>query len=131
MIKVPDSSELAEFDLADYTVPTLDKYIDRRGYIYILFDYIYPEYIKVGRTANCKKRLFGYNSDKPYPTARMLYVSEMFEDVHEIEKKILNYMYDNTSPTTLTKEWFNREYKDKIIDIVTKAEELEYARTKV
>lgn len=125
MIKVPDSEELTEFNIGDYSVPPLEKYIDRRGYIYILFDSIFPNFIKVGRTYDCKKRLIGYNSDKPYPTAKMIYISEMFEDVNEIERRILAYMYDKTQPTTLSKEWFEIKHLEKIINIVQKAEELE------
>ena len=122
MIKVPDPEELSDFNIHDYTTPPLEKYIDRRGYIYILYDSIFPEYIKVGRTSNCHKRLTGYNSDKPYPTAKFLYVSKMFEDSNDTERRILAYMYDKTPPTTLTKEWFEIKYKDIIISIVEKAE---------
>lgn len=125
MIKVPDTEELTEFNIADYSVPPLEKYTDRRGYIYVLFDSIFPDYIKVGRTSDCKKRLVGYNSDKPYPTAKMLFISDMFEDVNEVERRILAYMYDNTPPTTLSKEWFEIQHKEKILKIIEKAEKLE------
>lgn len=124
MIKVPDLEELTEFDIRDYKAPPLDKYIDRRGFIYILYDSIFPNYIKVGRTGDCHKRLVGYNSDKPYPTAKFLFISRMFENVNEVERRILAYMYDNTPPTTLSKEWFEIKHLDKIIAIVEKAEKL-------
>lgn len=123
MIKVPNPSELSDFNICDYVTPPLEKYTDRRGFIYILFDDIFPNYIKVGRTSNCKNRLTGYNSDKPYPTAKMLFISKMFEDSHEVERRILAYMYDNTPPTTLTKEWFEIEHKDMLIEIIEKAEQ--------
>jgi hypothetical protein len=123
MIIVPNTDELTEFNIADYSTPPLEKYIDRRGYIYILYDSIFPDYIKVGRTSDCKKRLVGYNSDKPYPTAKMLCISKMFEDVNEVERRILAYMYDNTPPTTLTKEWFEIKHKEKLIEIIEKAEQ--------
>lgn len=122
MIKVPETSELSNFDIREYKTPPLDKYVDRRGYIYILHDEIFPEYIKVGRTQDCHKRLIQYNADKPYPTAKMLYISKMFENVNDIERRILTYMYDNTSPTTLSKEWFEIGNKDMLIKIITKAE---------
>lgn len=125
MFKVPETDELTDFNIGDFTVPPLEKYIDRRGYIYVLYDSIFPDYIKVGRTSDCKKRLIGYNSDKPYPTAKMLFISNMFENVNEIERRILAYMYDNTPPTTLSKEWFEIQHKEKIIAIIEKAEELE------
>lgn len=126
MIKVPDAAELDNFNLADYVVPPLEKYTDRRGYMYILYDSIFPDFIKVGRTSDVKKRLQGYNSDKPYPTAKMLYISELFENVHDVERKILAYMYDLTQPTTLSKEWFEIKYKDSIMSIIEKAERIEY-----
>lgn len=125
MFKVPDLGELTEFDVREFRTPPLDKYVDRRGYIYILYDNIFPDYIKVGRTADCHKRLIGYNSDKPYPTAKFLFLSRMFEDVTEIERRILAYMYDNTPPTTLSKEWFEIRHKDILIAIIEKAEKLE------
>lgn len=125
MIKVPDTEELTEFNLGDYVTPPLEKYTDRRGFMYVLYDEKFPEYIKVGRTADCKRRLIGYNSDKPHPTAKMLFISDMFEDVNEVERRILAYMYDHTPPTTLSKEWFEIEHKDKIIKIIEKAESLE------
>lgn len=122
MLKVPDTEDLTEFNIAEFCTPPLEKYIDRRGYIYILFDSNFPEYIKVGRTGDCKKRLIGYNSDKPFPTAKMQYISKLFEDVNEIERRILAYMYDNTPPTTLSKEWFEIKHKEKLIKIIEKAE---------
>jgi hypothetical protein len=122
MIKVPDVGELSDFNIADYFAPPLEKYTDRRGFIYILYDNMFPDYIKVGRTSNCKNRLIGYNSDKPYPTAKMLFISKMFEDSHETERRILAYMYDNTPPTTLSKEWFEVQHKERLIDIIEKAE---------
>lgn len=125
MIKIPESSELSEFDLRNYEIPPLEKYVDRRGYMYILYNEVFPEYIKVGRTGNLHKRLAQYNSDAPYPTAKMLFISEMFEDVNEIERRVLAFMYDHTPPTTLSKEWFEIEHKDKLIHIIEKAEELE------
>ncbi len=114
MIKVPDLEDLTSFDLRDYTLPTLEKYVDRRGYMYIVYDEIFDGYIKIGRTADCKKRLIGYNSDRPYPTVKMLYISELFENVYEVERRILAYMYDHTPPTTLSKEWFEIEHIEKM-----------------
>lgn len=122
MIKVPAPEELSDFNISEYVTPPLEKYRDRRGFMYILYDGIFPDFIKVGRTSNCKERLQGYNSDKPFPTAKMLFISKLFEDVHEIERRVLAYMYDNTPPTTLSKEWFEHKHKEKIIKIIEKAE---------
>ena len=131
MLKVPDPEELTDFDIRNYKVPPLEKYNDKRGYMYVVFDSIYPEYIKVGRTFDCHKRLVGYNSDKPYPTAKMIYISELFEDVVDMERRILAYMYDNTPPTTLSKEWFLIEHKQLILDIILKAESHNIYRRKL
>lgn len=125
MLKVPSPEELTEFNIKEYKTPPLDKYVDRRGYLYIVYDSIFPDYIKVGRTQDCHKRLVQYNADKPYPTAKMLFISDMFEDVNEMERRVLAYMYDNTPPTTLSKEWFEYQHKEKLIKIIEKAE-LEY-----
>ena len=57
MIKVPETDELADFDLKNYHTPPLEKYTDRRGFMYIVYDSIFPEYIKIGRTSDCFKRL--------------------------------------------------------------------------
>jgi len=125
VIRVPESNELADFNLGNFSVPPNPRYTDRRGFMYVLEDKMFPEFIKVGRTTDCKKRLTGYNSDKPFPTAKMLFISEMFENVNEVERRILSYMYDVSAPSTLSKEWFLASQKQKIIDIITKAETLE------
>jgi len=122
MIKVPETKDLTEFNLENFIRPIVEKYVDKRGYIYILFNSKFPEFIKVGRTSNCKNRLIGYNSDSPYPTARMLYISKLFEDANEIERRVLAFMYDCTSPTTLTREWFIIKHKKLLIEIIEKAE---------
>ena len=119
MIKIPHPQELQYVDLSVYCI---EKETDRRGFLYILYDEIFPEYIKVGRTSDVQKRLLGYNSDKPYRTARMLYVSGMFEDQNEAEKTILDYLYSVTSPTTLSREWFMKEHLETIKETIEKLE---------
>lgn len=127
MIKVPDPKELQDFDLQDFQVEPF-KYVERRGYMYILVDSVFPDYVKVGRTQNVYKRLQAYNSDKPYPTAKIIYISRLFDDCHEVEKKVLQYLYDCTNPTTLSKEWFEIKHKDLIIDIITKQESIQESK---
>lgn len=124
MYKVPDPEELSDFDIREFVVPPLEKYIDRRGYIYILYDRMFPTFIKVSRTNDVYKRLLQYNSDKPFPTAKMLYVSKMFENANEAEKKILDYMYSKTTPSTLTREWFHIKYLDILKEIIERVENI-------
>jgi len=122
MKQVPNAEELSNFDLREFKIPILEKYTDNRGYMYILYDKIFPDYIKVGRTSDLYKRQCQYNADKPFKTAKMIYISVMFEDAKDIERRILSYMYDNTPPTTLSKEWFEIQHKEKILFIIEKAE---------
>ena len=50
MIEVPCSSDLGkDFDLREFCVTA---YKETRGYMYILYDEIFPDYIKVGRTSD-------------------------------------------------------------------------------
>ena len=123
MIKVPPVEVLSDFDISDYTVPALEKVVDCRGFMYIVQDSVFPDYVKVGRTNDCKKRLQMYNADKPFKTAKMIYISRMFENVNDVERRILDYLYDCTAPTTLSREWFLVEHTEKIINIIVKAEE--------
>lgn len=52
MIKVPHPDSLEYFNLDEFSVPPLEKFVDRRGFLYILFDEAFPDFIKVGRTSD-------------------------------------------------------------------------------
>lgn len=119
MIQIPHPQELKDVDLTEFSI---EKYVDRRGFMYILFDEIFPEYIKVGRTSDVQKRLVGYNSDKPFRTARMLFVSSLFEDANTTEKTVLDYLYSVTSPTTLSREWFEIKHLELIKETIERLE---------
>lgn len=119
MIQVPHPEELKDFKLDEFEVP---KYTERRGYLYILEDDVFPDFIKVGRSTSVQKRLYMYNSDKPYNTARMVLVSKLFENQNEAERKVLEYLYSVTPPTTLSREWFPKEYKSLIQETIEKLE---------
>ena len=106
----------------DFTVEPAPKYIEQRGYIYLLRDKVFPDHIKIGRTSNLQKRLAAYNADKPYPTTSVICISRLFENAIFAEKKILEYLYENTEPTTFTKEWFESCHKDLCIKLITEAE---------
>ncbi len=110
-------------DLDKFTIPIAEKQIETRGYIYIIEDSVFPQHIKIGRTFDLKKRLAGYNTDKPFPTASFSYISKQFKDVIRAEKAILNHLYKKTQPTTFKKEWFEISHKELLVTTLTKAEE--------
>lgn len=122
MIDVPHPEELKDFDLNEFEVP---KEIERRGYMYILKDSAFPGYVKVGRSTSVQKRLYAYNADKPFKTARMIQVSSLFSNAYDTEKKVLDYLYSVTEPTTLSKEWFLDKYENTIRNVIEKLEEQE------
>lgn len=107
-------------DLKDFTVPP--RAPDKRGYIYIVLDSVFPDEFKMGVTINVHKRLQQYNSDKPRKTAKVHYVSAMFADAELVETKILEAMYDRTPPTTMSKEWFEMKFLDEAIFLIEEAE---------
>ncbi len=109
--------------IADYEVCLLSEKITyTRGYIYVLKDKAFPLNIKVGKTHDLAKRLAAYNSDKPFPTADYIYISKVFDNKDTVEKYILDYIYKRTNPTTFSKEWFDTQYMDLLIDTVKSAE---------
>ena len=122
MDQVDRDTTFNNVDIEDYEVPTLAKLVDARGYIYLLEDTAYPGYIKIGRTINMKKRLAMYNADKPFKSSKLVAISRMFEDAIHAEKKILEYLYNNTAPTTLSREWFQAENTNICLRLITDAE---------
>ncbi len=114
--------ELSKIDIADFTLEPLPKQVDNRGYIYVVYDSAYPDWIKVGKTVDPKKRLAAYNSDKPVKTASMQIISCQFDNVSLVEKAILRKMYEITAPSTASLEWFSFDYKQTIIDYIKVAE---------
>ena len=99
---------LSEFDI--------EKYKETRGYIYLLADSKFPEYIKVGRTFNPSDRLQAYNSDKPYDTCRYLAISKPFVDVISVEKEIL--VTARLDSATARLEWFDVSKTKELIDLI-------------
>ena len=106
--------------LTSYVVP---KYVETRGFIYILQDKAFPEFFKIGRTADMLKRLAEYNSDKPYPSTYLTHISKCFADVISVEKKILEYLYKTTSPTAFKLEWFEIAQLPLAIQLLEDAED--------
>jgi len=106
-----------------YAVEPLPKEVDTRGYIYLVKDKVFPDFIKIGRTGNMHKRLAAYATDKPYPTTYLVCISGMFKDAVEVEARILAEMYKQAQPTTFRKEWFKLEHEQLCLDLIDAAEE--------
>lgn len=104
-------------------LPVVKKPVDRRGYMYILTDSVYPDHVKIGRTNDPKKRLSSYNSDKPFNTASFVIISLPFVDVVNVERLILEELCKVIQPIGLKKEWFEIKHYDKIFDWIKKAED--------
>lgn len=112
--------EFSKLNISTLSLEPLPK--DARGYIYIVQDSVYPDWVKVGRTVDPKKRLAAYNSDKPFPTAKYTYMSGAFVDVIEAERVILEMVYDISAPSTASKEWFPVTLLEDIVGVVESAE---------
>ncbi|CAL9958046.1 hypothetical protein VPHD518_0033 [Vibrio phage D518] len=120
MLKLQDEKVFSNSDIKDFTVPP--RPADKRGFVYIVLDSVFPDEFKMGITINVHKRLQQYNSDKPRKTAKVHFVSVMFEDADMVETKILEAMYDRTPPTTMSREWFPIQYLDEAVFLVEEAE---------
>lgn len=96
---------------------------DDRGYIYVVYDSAFPNFIKIGKTNNLQKRLTAYNSDKPYYSSKYVCISEPFKKCSEVERNILSKLYEECSPSTNKLEWFDIETKERIIYWIQRAEE--------
>jgi hypothetical protein len=119
MFVIDEDATFSQFDLELYG---LDKLIDQRGYIYVVKDTLFPNHVKIGRTTNLFLRLTDYNKAKPYPTASFIAFSILFKNVILVERKILNHLYNKTSPTTFRKEWFEKKHLQLILELIEKAE---------
>lgn len=122
MLVINLEETFSPLDLDQYSIDPLTKIIDKRGYIYIGVDSVFPNHFKIGRTGDLSKRLQQYNSDKPYPTFNYIIISTLFTDCIYAEKKILDSLYKQISPTTLKYEWFERDCIDICTDLIEKAE---------
>ena len=122
MLQINMDSTFSEYDLGSFAVEAVPKYVEKRGFIYLVRDTVFPDFIKIGRTANIGKRLMAYNNDKPYNTTELICISGLFDNVIGVENKILERLYKETSPTTFKKEWFKEEYTDLCISLIKEAE---------
>jgi len=109
---------------ASLIVPTIPKYTEQRGFLYIVKSKAFPEVVKIGRTIDFNKRLKQYNTDQPYNTFQPIVISHLFPNVIEAETKILDYLYINLiQPTTLKHEWFSIEHQELLISLIQQAED--------
>jgi hypothetical protein len=118
-----DDGVFLNVDIDDLEVPPLPRApADTRGFIYLVEDTAFPDHIKIGRTINMKKRMAVYNSDKPFNTTKLIAVSRVFDNANYVEKKILEHLYAHTSPTTLSREWFEMVHKELCLTLINDAE---------
>ena len=117
------NNELSEQLLSDYpSYPSVVKQSINHGYIYLLLDRSYPEYIKIGMTRDLNRRYKEYNQHKPYNTAEYVAVSEVFADAVSVEKKILEILVKEFQPIGTRLEWFEVKHRERIEEIIKQAE---------
>jgi hypothetical protein len=85
------------------------------GFLYVLFDSVFPLHIKIGYTTDEKDRLFRYNQCKPFSTCSYVYVSRLLTNILKLEEKILKRIYSYARAMPDRKEWFPIEHKEKFI----------------
>lgn len=115
-------SDLNIFDAENTDEFAIPKYIERRGFIYIMQNKYYPEIFKIGRTTNLPKRLLAYNENQPSVTTKVIAVSNMLENCHYVESRILAWFKKEVEPIQYKKEWFDIKYMDKAIEFIEDAE---------
>lgn len=102
--------------------PSVEKVTLTRGYIYLLVDSSYPNYVKLGMTRDLKRRYKEYNQHKPYNTAEFITVSEVFADAVKVERKILEALVKNIQPIGAKLEWFEVKHREYLEEIIQDAE---------
>ena len=121
MLELTDS--LSEKLLTSYESYPSSKTVKLlQGYLYLLKDRSYPEYVKLGMTRNLARRHKEYNAHKPFDTAEYVVVSQVFQDVEYVEKKILEVVYRQVHPIGARREWFELEHEELLREAITQAE---------
>ena len=116
-------NEWSEQLLSSYaSYPASEKVTITRGYIYLLEDSSYPDYIKLGMTRDLQRRYQEYNAHKPYNTADYIAVTEVFADVLYVERKMLEVLRKRIMPIGARNEWFDIEHKDLLLTALEDAE---------
>jgi len=117
-------NSISEVSLADFkSFPSYRRVDITNGYIYILRDSTFPGYVKVGMTRDLHRRYKEYNQNKPYNTAEFVAVSEIFDNVLKVEKKILEVLVREIQPIGAKLEWFEAEHEERIRAVVKDAED--------
>ncbi len=117
------TSELSEMSLDDYhSYPSFVKVDVTHGYIYLLKDSAYPGYIKIGMTRDLKRRYKEYNQYKPFNTAVFIAVSDVFDNVVKVEKKLLEVLIKEIQPIGAKREWFETKNEERIRELIETAE---------
>ena len=111
-----------EYFDTSYSEFVVEKYVETKGYLYLVQDKAFPDFVKIGRTCDFEQRLSVYNRNKPYPTIHPICISRLFADVVTVETKVLDYLYKVTAPTTFRKEWFRSENTNLILTVMKAAE---------
>ena len=121
MLKIHNT--MSEASLEDHkSFPSSYKVDIKHGYIYLLKDSVFPEYVKLGMTRDLQRRYKEYNAHKPYNTAEYIAISEPFDDVTQVERRILEVLVKKIQPIGAKQEWFEVKHLDTIMDVVNEAE---------
>ena len=106
------------------SITELEEFKVKSGFIYLLKDGRFPEYVKVGRTTDIPSRLNQYNAHKPINTCTMLCVSREFEDAKAVEAYIVKETAQVYSRANYKKEWFEYIAADDLVLAIIDAESL-------
>lgn len=98
-------------------------YVNSSGYMYLVFDSVYPEYIKIGYTTNLGKRISRYNGNRPLDTCSYVYQSKLLVNILSVEADILQRINTYAHSTPNRNEWFSVNYKEKLIEEIKLAED--------
>lgn len=116
--------ELDLFDIKNTVSYEVPKYVEKRGYIYLVKNINYPELFKLGKTTNMATRLTSYNSGQPRAVTKLLCISELLSDVGYVEKRLLDWLKQEVEPIQYRKEWFDVKYMATIKEFIIEAESI-------
>ena len=115
-----------EFLPERWTVPTLPKERDCRGFIYVVQDAKYPDLIKIGRTQDFVKRIQQYNVDRPFEDVIPIFCTCLLFNCNHIEKMLLNELIREFNSVGKSKEWFPDKAMDRIYEMLENDWDISY-----